>query len=153
MHRFLRPQRVAASLALLTGLLALACAPASTSARNPSTVSAAGSAGAPAAGVTVTMLSDGDARKFEPASLSVAKGTTVTWKHVSGSGHTATSDPGKVKDASRVALPSGAQGWDSGTLSDGRTWSYTFDVPGTYQYVCLPHEDRGMVGTITVTGS
>jgi plastocyanin len=98
------------------------------------------------------MLSEGDARKFEPASLSVTRGTTVTLKHVSGSGHTATSDPGKVKDASRVALPSGAQGWDSGTLSDGRTWSYTFDVPGTYTYVCLPHEDRGMVGTITVSG-
>jgi plastocyanin len=97
------------------------------------------------------MLSEGDARKFEPAALTVPKGTTVTFKHGSGSGHTATSDASKVKDASRVSLPTGAQAWDSGTLSDGRTWSYTFDVPGTYKYVCVPHEDRGMVGTITVS--
>jgi plastocyanin len=98
------------------------------------------------------MLSEGDARKFEPATLTVAKGTTVTRKHLSGSGHTAPSDRANVKDESRVALPVGAPAWDSGTLSDGRTFSQTFDVPGTYQYVCVPREDRGTPGTIVVTG-
>jgi plastocyanin len=108
----------------------------------------AGTAGSP----TVLMISDGDARKFEPAALTVPRGTAVTWKHVSGSGHTATLDPTKVKDASKVALPSGAQPWDSGNLSDGASWTYTFEVPGTYRYACLPHEDRGMLGTIVVSG-
>jgi plastocyanin len=113
---------------------------------------AATSVGAAATRTTITMVSEGDARRFEPAALTVTRGTTVTWQHVSGSGHTGTTDRSKVKDGARVALPAGAAAWDSGTLSDGRTFTYTFEVPGTYQYVCVPHEDRGMVGTIVVSG-
>jgi plastocyanin len=109
-------------------------------------------ANSPDAATTILMISDGDTRKFEPATLTVSRGTTVTWKHVSGSGHTATLDPGKVKDSSKVAMPAGTQAWDSGNLSDGRSWTYTFEVPGTYSYVCLPHEERGMVGTVVVSG-
>ena len=30
--------------------------------------------------------------------------------------------------------------------------SYTFEEPGTYSYFCGPHEDQGMVGTVTVSG-
>lgn len=100
---------------------------------------------------TVGMLSEGDARKFEPAELTIPKGTTVTWQHVSGSTHTATADPSRVKDSANVALPEGAESWDSGDLTSGQSWSYAFDVPGTYRYFCVPHEGRGMVGTITVT--
>jgi plastocyanin len=29
---------------------------------------------------------------------------------------------------------------------------HTFDVPGTYQYFCIPHEMAGMTGTVVVTG-
>ena len=35
---------------------------------------------------------------------------------------------------------------------NGETFSFTFDEPGTYTYFCGPHEDQGMVGTVTVTG-
>lgn len=35
--------------------------------------------------------------------------------------------------------------------TDG-TFSFTFEEPGTYEYFCGPHEDVGMVGTVTVTG-
>ena len=127
--------------ALMLLLLVAACGP------------SAAPTSAPAApgGPTITMHSEGDARKFEPATLTVPKGSVVTWKHSSGSGHTATTDPAKVKDPGRVAIPPGATAWDSGTLSDGRTWSTAFTVPGTYKYVCLPHEDRDMVGTIVVS--
>ena len=34
----------------------------------------------------------------------------------------------------------------------GGTFSFTFDEPGTYDYFCIPHEDLGMVGSVTVTG-
>jgi plastocyanin len=97
------------------------------------------------------MLSEGDARKFEPAELTIPKGTTVTWQHVSGSTHTATADPSRASDQANVALPEGVEPWDSGNATSGQTWSYTFDVPGTYRYFCAPHEGGGMVGTITVT--
>ncbi len=29
-------------------------------------------------------------------------------------------------------------------------FSRTFDEPGTYRYICIPHEGAGMVGTVVV---
>ena len=37
---------------------------------------------------------------------------------------------------------------DGGEVVD---FTFTFDKPGTYELVCIPHEALGMVGTITVT--
>ena len=34
--------------------------------------------------------------------------------------------------------------------SDTIRFSFTFDQPGTYELICIPHETQGMVGTITV---
>jgi plastocyanin len=31
-----------------------------------------------------------------------------------------------------------------------REYSLTFDTPGTYKYVCVLHDDMGMMGQITV---
>jgi len=142
-------RRVVALMLLVESLLLAGCgAGSSPTAAGPALTAVAAAGGPP----TILMISDGDARKFEPAMLIVARGTTVTWRHVSGSGHTATLDPAKVKDSSRIATPAGAQPWDSGTLSEGRTWTYTFEVPGTYRYVCVPHDHRGMLGTVVVEG-
>ena len=33
---------------------------------------------------------------------------------------------------------------------DSIRFSFTFDQPGTYDLICIPHETQGMVGTITV---
>src|SRR5215217_6294369 len=96
----------------------------------------------------VGMLSEGDARRFEPAELTISRGTTVTWQHVSGSVHTATADPSRVRDPANVSLPEGEPPWDSGDLTAGQTWSRVFDAPGTYRYFCVPHEGRRMVATI-----
>lgn len=43
--------------------------------------------------------------------------------------------------------------WDSGLIQGGAegSVSYTFEEPGTYSYFCGPHEDQGMVGTVTVS--
>ncbi len=30
------------------------------------------------------------------------------------------------------------------------SFQYTFDTPGTYELICVPHQALGMVGTITV---
>jgi hypothetical protein len=32
----------------------------------------------------------------------------------------------------------------------GLGWALTFEEPGTYDYVCVVHEELGMEGTITV---
>jgi plastocyanin len=76
---------------------------------------------------------------FAPANITVEPGTTVTWVQSGNNPHTTTSYDGL---------------WDSGLLpgGSGQTFSFTFEEPGTYDYFCIPHEDLGMVGTVTVTG-
>ncbi len=70
--------------------------------------------------------------------------------------HTATDDPAKNPVADQFpeysVLPDGADPWDSGILQPGESFSYTFTVPGTYSYFCLPHVLSGMLGTVEVTG-
>jgi plastocyanin len=36
-------------------------------------------------------------------------------------------------------------------MKPGMTFDYTFTVPGTYKYLCLPHEKDGMIGYIMVS--
>lgn len=85
--------------------------------------------------VTVSM---GD-NFFEPAEVTVEPGTTVTWVQEGENPHTSTSYDGL---------------WDSGMIagSSGESFSFTFEEPGTYEYFCAPHEQLGMVGTVTVSG-
>src|SRR5205823_212749 len=92
-----------------------------------------------------------DALKFDPGSVTVSKGTTVTWRNTSQTAHTVTDDPSKAANPADAQLPSGAQAWDSGNVDPGQTFSHTFDTPGTYKYFCTPHETAGMLGTIIVT--
>ncbi len=75
---------------------------------------------------------------FDSANITVEPGTTVTWVQSGDNPHTTTSYDGL---------------WDSGMIEGGTdgTFSYTFDEPGTYDYFCIPHEEMGMVGTVTVT--
>jgi plastocyanin len=136
-----------------------ACAPSNTSATPPAASAATAGTGAnsaatastPAAPAAATMTMT-DALRFEPATLTVAKGATVTWRNTSATMHTVTDDPGKAVTKADATLPSGAQPWDSGNIDPGQTFQHTFDTPGTYKYFCTPHEAAGMVATITVTG-
>jgi nitrite reductase (NO-forming) len=57
--------------------------------------------------------------------LMVTVGTLVTWTN---------NDPGM---AHTVTAADGS--FDSGMLSEGDTFSYTFDSPGTFEYFCTPH--------------
>jgi len=91
------------------------------------------SASAPAGGSGQAVTIKGFA--FDPASISVTVGTTVTWTNEDGTAHTVTFDSGGV---------------DSGHLATGATYSRTFDAPGTFAYHCAIHPS--MTGTVTVTG-
>ncbi len=42
------------------------------------------------------------------------------------------------------------EGWDSGFIAGGRSFSRRFTEPGTYRYFCIPHEGAGMLGTVIV---
>jgi len=74
---------------------------------------------------------------FSPSSLTVPAGATVTWKNDDPYAHTVTMQ--------------GKNGFDSGNLDSGKTFSQTFTKPGTYQYICSIHPS--MAGTITVTAA
>jgi plastocyanin len=80
---------------------------------------------------TVTMTDS----RFQPGTVRVSAGGTVTWRNTSQVVHTVT-----------------GSGMDSGTIQPGATFSHTFDRPGTYDYYCTPHRGAGMVGRVVVTG-
>jgi plastocyanin len=64
---------------------------------------------------------------FTPASVSVAKGTTVTWVNCEGEpalGHTVTADD---------------KSWTSPVFTRGKTYTRTFTASGTVGYHCEPH--------------
>lgn len=100
----------------------------------------------PAATVTMT---DSPAA-FIPKDVTVKVGDTVEWKNTAKTPHTATFDATNATNKSEVSLPSGVKPFDSGFMFPGKTFDYKFTVPGTYKYVCLPHEPDGMVGEVIV---
>ena len=77
---------------------------------------------------------------FEPSTLTVKAGTTVTWTNQDSTSHQVASNP----HPAHTDLP----GLDSGTLSQGQTYSFTFTTKGTFGYHC--HLHPSMQGTIVV---
>jgi plastocyanin len=72
-------------------------------------------------------------RVFSPATLEVGVGDTVTWVNDDDTEHTVTANDGA---------------FDSGTLAEGATFSFTFDTAGEFDYRCLFHDS--MQGTVVV---
>lgn len=72
---------------------------------------------------------------FNPATVTVKKGTTVTWTNEDSASHTVTSDSGSVLQRE--------------SLSSGKSFSFTFNIVGNFPYHCSIHPN--MQGTITVT--
>jgi plastocyanin len=87
---------------------------------------------------------------FSPAEITIAPGDTVTWVNNTDVVHTSTADPELAEDPNNVQLPEGAETWHSGNIEPGEEYSVTLDVPGTYMYICYPHELAGMLGVIIV---
>jgi plastocyanin len=105
---------------------------------------------------TVTMSID----SFRPEEITVEVGTTVTWKNTSGHGHTVTAYEGGIPDDATYWASGGFEdesaardGWEadnSGVFYQGESYEHTFEVVGTHQYFCIPHEDSGMLGFVHV---
>src|SRR5919112_3804122 len=80
--------------------------------------------------VTVNIQDDA----FDPATTSIAPGTTVTWVNNDDEAHTVTADEGL---------------FDSGRLDPGDSYSVWFYGSGTVAYHCEPHPH--MMGSIQVS--
>jgi plastocyanin len=132
--------------------LVAACGGAPASAGKPAasgTVKPAGGDTKPGAdGPTVDM---NDQNKYVPESITVKKGTTVTWRNIGLMVHNVQTDPTGAMDKNNAVVPAGAKTFASPMIEAGKTWSTTFDVVGNYTYFCLPHQALGMVGKVTVT--
>ena len=71
---------------------------------------------------------------FDPSSITIDVGDTIVWTNQDSSSHTVTSNDGTT--------------FDSGSISNGNTFSFTFTSAGTFDYKCTPHPS--MTGTVTV---
>jgi len=101
--------------------------------------------------VTVEMT---DGLKFDPATVTVDRGTTVVWETVGSVAHSVT--------AYADAVPEGAEyfasgdfdeesaaraGYPDGSVGPDERFTHTFAVAGEHEYFCIPHES-GMKGTV-----
>jgi plastocyanin len=71
---------------------------------------------------------------FLPAEKTVAVGTTVTWVNLDAEDHDVITN-----DFSTIVSP---------LIKPGESYSFTFEAPGSFPYVCDLHRD--MVGVINV---
>jgi plastocyanin len=96
---------------------------------------------------------------FEPAELTVQQGDTVAWRHAAGEPHSVTAlADGVPADATYWAAggfeseDAAREGWENGrgAVQSGEAYVHTFETAGEHEYVCIPHEAAGMVGTVVV---
>lgn len=113
--------------------------------------------GSESGATTIEMTAD---FAYAPANATAAAGDRIEWTNESDVGHTVTAyDDGIPADGSYFA----SGGFESesaarddisaGIVDPGDAYAVTLDVPGTYEYFCVPHEGSGMTGTVTVTES
>ena len=117
----------------------------------PETATAPANPGTPAASqgsgknATIIMLDD----RFVPKAITITAGpsplrytswltagTTVTWVNNGADWHSVSAFDGS---------------FDSGQITPGQSFSYTFTTPSKYSYICKHHGRQGMIGMITVT--
>ncbi|MGI0021949.1 MAG: cupredoxin domain-containing protein, partial [Nitrososphaeraceae archaeon] len=72
-----------------------------------------------------------NAKFYEPPTITVAKGTTVTWKNSDSTLHTVTSGSAESSQVGTV--------FDSSYLGAGKTFQWTFSDTGTFDYHCTLH--------------
>ncbi len=100
---------------------------------------------------TIRMISDrmGTTVGYSPIGLFVEPGETVRWLNESGV-HTVTAYH-PVNGSRPLRIPELAEPWDSGYLiNPGDAFERRFEMPGVYDYYCIPHEGAGMVGRLVV---
>ena len=135
-------------------------------------VGAAAGAGAAGTGATSsaraqegspTPIDMTDQLVFDPDETAVTPRTTVVWENVGNIGHSVTAYEGEIpeeasyfasggfeaEDAARSAYSAGDP--ERGDVVGGESFEHTFEVEGTYEYFCIPHESVGMLGTIEVS--
>ena len=74
---------------------------------------------------------------FNPEVVNINVGDTVIWTGLAFGGHNVVADDGSFR---------------SGNIGSLDTFSHTFNSPGSFRYICEPHEGLGMTGIVNVSG-
>jgi plastocyanin len=100
------------------------------------------------------------ASAFDPFEITVSVGEEVVWHNTSARGHTVTAYENAIPEEADYFASGGFESeseardaWQDrlgGKIDSGESFSHTFEVPGRYDYVCIPHEPGGMVGAVIV---
>jgi plastocyanin len=77
--------------------------------------------------------------QFDPAEVTINAGETVTW----------TNDEAVAHDVDGSGPGGDFSSGPEGGMNEGDEFAFTFNEPGTYEYVCRVHAP-GMAGTVTV---
>jgi plastocyanin len=96
---------------------------------------------------------------FTPDSTAVAPGTTVVWENVGDIAHSVTAYENDIPDDAEFFASGGLESEDAarnaypdqGEVGGDESYEHTFEVEGTYEYFCIPHESVGMVASLEVT--
>jgi plastocyanin len=78
---------------------------------------------------------------FAPNSINIKAGTSISFVNTDGNIHTVTSVKAGTQDPDGI--------FDSNMIKPGQTFTYKFDKPGTYEYICTIHPH--MHGTVNVS--
>ena len=100
-----------------------------------------GSSGGNSVTISPGSSSPSNGKSFVPDTLTVSKGTTVTWTNGDSTLHTVTS-------GSAESGNSGTE-FDSSYLAAGKTFQHQFSISGTFDYYCTLHPY--MKGKVVVT--
>ncbi|MFC7074468.1 DUF5059 domain-containing protein [Halovenus rubra] len=96
---------------------------------------------------------------FEPEEVTISQGDTVAWTHAGGEAHSVTAYESEIPTdadywaSGDFASESAARdGWENGkgAVQSGEAYVKTFETTGTHEYLCIPHEAAGMVGSVIV---
>merc|ERR1712176_1184140 len=94
----------------------------------------------------VKLGSDTGALVFDPATVTINKGDSVTWTNNAGFPHNIMFD----EDEAPAGVNAEALSHEDYLNAPGETATSKFDVAGTYSYYCEPHQGAGMQGKVVV---
>jgi aldose sugar dehydrogenase len=93
-------------------------------------------------------------KAFNPATINIKVGDTVTWTNNDPVIHTVVQGSPTLPSPQSTIRPEASTtttGFKSGFLSQGMTFKHTFDKPGTFNYYCSVHPT--MIGKVVVASS
>ncbi|GAX81782.1 hypothetical protein CEUSTIGMA_g9210.t1 [Chlamydomonas eustigma] len=98
------------------------------------------------ANATVKLGADNGSLVFEPSSVTIKAGETVTFLNNAGYPHNVVFD----EDAVPAGIDADAISQNEYLNAPGESYSVTLSTPGEYRMYCEPHQGAGMVGKVIV---